>query len=289
MRCVLAGLILGAGALTTVGAQRGSAPSPSDDSLIPAYRIRLLGVYDETSSEPLAGVRVLAINSGLSSLTTRTGTVTLVYLPPGLNAVRLQKVGYEPQTMSVSIGPADTTPVTVLMHRVTELPKVTTTAPETKYISPALRGFEERRKMALSGYFIGDSVLRAEENRALGDVLKAHAPSVIIYNGKANANWLVQSPRCMMGGPPQVYIDGVAISAPLAPPPGTSPVKPSTRGFGGSAAAQAKDASMPFDLSLFKVMDYAGVEWYPDNDQAPIEFAHTSGRCGALMLWTRER
>lgn len=119
----------------------------------------------------------------------------------------------------------------------------------------------------------------------LADVLQFHAPNVLVNHGKGNSTWLLQSPRCMVGGPPQVFIDGVPIAAPPPPMSGTNPgIGPTGRGFGGGS-----DRVMPFDLSQFKVMDFAGVEWYPDNDQAPIEFAHTSQRCGALLLWTRER
>jgi hypothetical protein len=45
----------------------------------------------------------------------------------------------------------------------------------------------------------------------------------------------------------------------------------------------------PIDLNQFQVSSLAGVEYYPDNATMPVQFSRTSGGCGALFLWTRER
>jgi hypothetical protein len=152
-----------------------------------------------------------------------------------------------------------------------------------RYLSPALRGFEERRRTNVSGYFIGDSILRRDESRRLGDILRSRAPGVVLAEGAHSASFLMRSPRCAGGGPPQVYLDGVPLSAP--PPEG--PPRPA-----GTRPTTARDqlaAIPPFDLSQFGVSSLAGVEYYPDSNVLPMEFSHTSDRCGALLLWTRER
>jgi hypothetical protein len=101
----------------------------------------------------------------------------------------------------------------------------------------------------------------------------ARLPSVITKAGRASSMYLLQSPRCVGGGPPQVYLDGVPLSPDI--PPGRAP--------GGSLD------NLPFNLSNFDVTILAGVEWYPDGVSAPTEFNRTSARCGTLLLWTRER
>lgn len=263
-----------AGILATVA----FAPLMAQDAsaALPRYRARVLGIYDEASGEPVEGVRVLDVSTGVSALTSPTGSVALFFLPDGGSLVRLQKVGYEPQTMLVAISPRDTAPVTVVMRRVTELPTVVAKAPESsRYISPRLQGFEERRKRGF-GSFIGDSVLRFNESHPLANVLMSRAPGIMVKQGAGSATYLLKSPHCLNGGPPQVVLDGVTISP--DPPPGFNP-----------RARGASIDNVPFDLSRFDVSNLAGVEWYPDNDTAPIEFAHTSARCGLLLLWTRER
>jgi hypothetical protein len=250
---------------------------------LPAYRARVLGIYDEASGEPVKGVRVLDISTGMSALTSVSGAVALFFLPDGGSLVRLQKIGYAVQTLPVAISPRDTAPITIIMRRVVELsPVVTKAALASTYISPHLRGFEERRRRGF-GTFIDDSVLRANENHPLANVLLSRGPGIIIRQGAASATFLMPSPRCVgsSGGPPQVFLDGVLLSPDIPPSAGVSRTPkgiPQLPPIG----------SMPFDLSKFDVSNLAGVEWYPDNVSAPVEFSN-GGRCGTLLLWTRER
>lgn len=256
---------------------------------VAAYRARLLGVFDEASGEPLAGVRVLDVLNGNSAQTTRTGTVSLAFLPDGGSLVRLQKIGYATQTLTVKISPADTTPVTVMLAHVTELPKVVTRDAQPSYISPNLRGFQERMKTE-NGYFIDDSTLRKNEGRPLANLLSTK-PGVIIARGMSSSAYLQRSPRCNNGLPPEVYLDGV----PLTPTSTFDPAAKPTHGkfaFGGGGTSNggaADPSQLAFNLSEFNISDLAGVEWYPDGEVVPVEFSHTSDRCGVLLLWTREK
>lgn len=254
----------------------GALRAPAQERLIPAYRLRLLGVYDERSGDPIEGVKVSDMTSGASSLTSTTGTVTLVFLPDGSSLVRIQKLGYEPQTLPVAISPADTEPLTLIMRPLvlqgaTQLPTVVTTG-VAPYISPALRGFQEREKSGM-GYFIDEATLRKNDAHQLADVIRSHTAGANIGNGSHGASLLLQSPRCMgSGGPPQVYLDGVPLAS--DPPPPTS---------------RQRNGITPFDLLQFSVSQLAAVEWYPGGSETPTEFNATSLRCGVLLLWTRER
>jgi hypothetical protein len=267
------------------GAPRAQTPAPAPRDTVAAYRNRVLGVFDEQTGDPIEGVRILDVSSGTWTETTRTGTVGLRSLPDGGGLVRLQKLGYEAQTLLVTISPVDTLPVTVPLRRtVASLPVVVTKAESTStYISPALRGFEERRRHE-NGYFITEEELRKGDGRALHNVLQSKMPGIRLRygsttRGSSTAVYLMQSQRCANGGPPQLFLDGVALSAEgLSTAPRTS-----TRALGGGATVPAFDLSQ-YDLSMF-----AGIEWYPDNGTTPAAYKIAGARCGALLLWTREK
>jgi hypothetical protein len=124
---------------SAVNGQVPAAPA----ARLPVYRARILGVFDDATGEPIDSVRVSDVLNGSSSLTTKTGTVSRIFLPDGGSLVRLQKIGYQPQTLVVNISARDTTPLTLTLRRLTELAPVITKANSApRYISPALRGFE---------------------------------------------------------------------------------------------------------------------------------------------------
>ena len=272
-------LITGIAAACVLAARSAAqdAATARDSLSLPAYRARVLGVFDATTGAPVADADVIDVLSGASARTTSTGTVALVFLPDGGGLVRTRKLGYEEQTMIVAISPADTVPVTVVLQPVVKLPEVVTTG-TPRFISPSLRSFEERRLHSTTGYFVSDSVLRKEDGRMLGTVLLSHVPGIQIVH-KGRYTLLMQSPRCSMlgpeaAGPPDVYLDGVPLPHPPPPP---------SHGFSTTAGLQ------PFDLGEFDVSNLAGVEYYPDGAALPPEFSRTSKGCGALLLWTREK
>jgi hypothetical protein len=91
--------------------------SPATTASLPAYRYRLLGVYDQETGEPIAGAQVTDVSSGTHAETSATGTVTLVFLPEGGSPVRITKSGYDTLTLAVEIAPEITTPLTLVMTR----------------------------------------------------------------------------------------------------------------------------------------------------------------------------
>ena len=234
------------------------------DTVLSRYRLRILGVYDANSGQPVEGADVLDALNGVSARTTSTGTVALAFLPEGGGFVRVKKIGYEMQTMFVAIAPTDTLPITVVLKRVAELPEVKVIDSAPKYVAPALRGFEDRRRNAAAGQFIPEAVIRKEEDRNVGSFLRAHLAGAVLADGRSGAVYILRSPRCGSGGSPAVYVDGVLLS-----------------GENGRGS--------PVNLANFPLTDLAAVEYYANTATAPAEFSRTLGSCGALLLWTRER
>ena len=82
-----------------------------------AGRMRVLGVYDEDTGTPLPGVRVHESNSGLTAVTSATGTVNLAFVPQEIGVFHLSKPGYAPSIVTAAVARADTVPITIVMKR----------------------------------------------------------------------------------------------------------------------------------------------------------------------------
>jgi len=88
-----------------------------DTMPLPAYRHRLLGVFDDDSGEPLKDVSVIDVATETRAATTVTGTVSLMFLHEGVNTIRLEKPGYLPRSLEVTISPRDTLPITLVLAK----------------------------------------------------------------------------------------------------------------------------------------------------------------------------
>jgi hypothetical protein len=250
----------------TADSARQSPPAGVHGNASQRYRFRVLGAYDEASGQPIADVEVDDVLSGLHSLTTASGTVSLFFLPDGGSLVRLRKVGYEPQTIPVAISPADTTPITIVLRKVASLPAVKVNAAATQYRSFKLQAASERMASHSGGYFLDEATLRANDNTTLANVIRSHFPGLMSASGPHSETYFLSSrqtcrrslgcvrPDCYVS----VYIDGV------------------------------QSTLLP-DFSRFSPQDYAIVEFYPGPADTPAEFGGTNAPCGTLLLWSRER
>jgi hypothetical protein len=230
------------------------------DSAGPAlYRARVLGVFDGMTGGPIEGAQVIDVLSRWSALTTRTGTVALVFLPEGRSVLSIRKLGYEAQTIAISISPKDTVPITINLSPAVQLDPVVTSSPMVVRRSPALRAFDERQRAGM-GHFVSDSALRKSEGKRLSDLLLTRIPGLSLRTGRDGT--YLRSMR--IGGlkdfcEPTVFLDGV----------------------------RATDAN----LDVYNTSDLGGVEFYSGEATVPVEFASvgTSSGCGLLLLWTRDR
>jgi hypothetical protein len=255
----------------TPPAAQAPAP-PTTKGGIPLYRFRLLGVYDAQTGEPVEGVEVADVVNRTSSATSKTGTLSLFFLPDGGTLVRLRKVGYETQTFPVSIAAADTAPLTIVLARATQLPTVVVNDSAPKYRSALLRGFETRRAGGV-GKFVTEDEFRKADNSTLAFLLSSRLRSVIAVQGPHGTTYL-SSARKQCSGPAlrgcrsaecyvSVYVDGVKTYDSNSP------------------------ASLRPDFAHLSPVDYAAAEFY-DVSTTPPEYASAGNDCGVLLLWTRE-
>jgi carboxypeptidase family protein len=89
----------------------------SELDTLPRYRFRVVGVFDAETGDPLSNVDVIDTLTGTSAKTTSTGTVSLFYVPVGARPIRLHLAGYRDTTVTVTISPADTMALTLILSR----------------------------------------------------------------------------------------------------------------------------------------------------------------------------
>jgi hypothetical protein len=90
---------------------------PKTPARLPLYRYRLLGVYDDSTGDPIVDAEVLDVETGDRTQTTPSGIVSLIFLPEGGSPLRITKPGYEDLTLAVQISPEKATPLTLTMVR----------------------------------------------------------------------------------------------------------------------------------------------------------------------------
>jgi hypothetical protein len=239
------------------------------------YRDRVLGVFT-TDGDPIEGAEVVDQVSKTSALTTKTGTVSLNFLPEGVTFVRIRKVGFVAATMLVNISPDDTLPITVMLKPgAQQLERVVTTDSVSGAVSPGLRAFDERRAKG-GGYFISGKELRKWDAGPLTNAVRT-IPGIDIVcirtpgprAGECYASNKRTTGRLAMSGsdcPVDIYLDGSV--------------------YFQAVGARAQSGN---DLQRLQATQFAAVEYYSGAARIPAEFNKTGAVCGVLLLWTRER
>ncbi|HEY4302955.1 MAG TPA: hypothetical protein VGM82_00700 [Gemmatimonadaceae bacterium] len=93
----------------------------SRDSAMIRTRIRVVGVFDRQTGEPVEGAEVRDYNSGFTALTTKTGTVALLLSDTLGTLVNIKKIGFNQQTIMVATAIEDTIPLTIDLLRAGQL------------------------------------------------------------------------------------------------------------------------------------------------------------------------
>jgi hypothetical protein len=237
---------------------------------------RLHGVVtNQNGKTPVAEAEVWFVSLDRRTRTDSTGEFRADGLPPGQLVVEIRHIGFDARRETITLDAGkETMRRFSLAPNVQPLDTMRSVAKESTYISPLLRGFEERRHAGQGGRFISDSVLRGNENTTLANIL-GRIPGTTITAGPRMSRVLVSTrkpcygpalracsrPDCYV----EIHIDGVLIYSP---------------GIGGEIP----------DLAKMGVTDLAGIEFYADAASMPIDMhSSTDQGCGSLWLWTREK
>ncbi|MEO5814400.1 MAG: carboxypeptidase-like regulatory domain-containing protein [Gemmatimonadaceae bacterium] len=221
-------------------------------------------VMRDSLGHELSGAEVTLAGMPRPVLTNSRGGFRVDAVPPGRYGLAIRHVGFRPLTDTIVVVAGQRLEREFVMEEhAQELDSVRVSAPERKYLSPNLQGFEERRKAGRGGYFISDSILRRNDERNVAGVVAANTPGVLIVSA-AGYTYLASSRKggkCWVA----VYIDGNRIY----------------------------DATMGMinrpDFNRFAVREYGAVEYYPGDASLPLQYQNRGSDCGTLLLWTRER
>ena len=234
-------------------------------------------VASRNDSTPIRDADVWIISIDRHQSTDSTGAFRFVDLLPGTLLVEVRRIGYQAQRDTLTILPGtEVARRYALVPQGNVLDTVRTIAPAQHYLSPNLRGFEERRASGQGGHFIADSVLRQNENSTLTNIVSARIPGVMMSRGvlvssrKPCRGPVLQGKGCVGRGGDcyiSVYIDGALLYQ----------------------AQMADRGVSPPDLTKLSVTQFAGVEFYAGGASAPMGMHPDDDGCGTLWLWTRER
>lgn len=233
-------------------------------------------VMRDSLGHELSGAEVRLTGLPRPVLTNSRGGFRVDALPPGRYALAIRHVGFRPLTDTIEVAAGQRLEREFVMtEQAQELDSVRISAPETRYISPNLRGFEERMKAGRGGYFITDSILRRNDERNVAGVVAARTPGVVIVSA-AGYTYLASSRKCGVAGASgsckagntcwvSVYMDGIRI-------------------YDATMGAMSRP-----DFNRIAVREYAAVEFYPSDASLPMQYSNRGSDCGTLLLWTRER
>jgi hypothetical protein len=236
-------------------------------------------VTGDSLGAPIGGAEVMLPALHRSVTTSERGAFEIRDLPSGTYLLTVRRVGFVPWEDSVTLT-ADqaVTRTIVLRAQAAVLDSVRVTGSSPTYISPLLRGFEERRHQGF-GHFVTEDELRKQEGHSLGSVIDRYVPGLQhVYEGPAI--YIASGRKMGSAGPVflhrseqremcwvSVYIDGVLIYD----------------------ASRTDPSVKPPDFSHMSTDTFAGVEFYAGGATMPPQFNATSSGCGTLLLWTRER
>lgn len=244
----LSALVAAAGILFAPHAARAQADSAARtaaDTALRTVRIRILGVYDDETGEPIEGADVTDLVSGLTVRTSKTGTAPLYLADTTSTLIRIKKIGYQQSLFTLSTSPRDSDPVTTTLLRMGHM------------LSPVIVTATGAMKLPRD-----DTIPELIRNGFYVRELTSAAPqSAFVTGDRIRGTMLVSDARYFGRGicESNVYVDGMPF-----------PVPPRTGRFLHEGIDQ-----------LLSPYDIAGIETY-EFGESPSGAAHTAAGTATL-------
>ena len=247
------------------------------------FRGRVIHLAD---GSPVNGADVWLVSADRHESTDSSGRFQFADVPAGVQLVEVRHLGLSAQRDTISLSSAHENVRTyALSEQSATLDTVRTFAGTQKYLSPMLRGFEDRRLSHQGGHFVSDSVFRRNENSSVAGIIESRVPGLTAVGGKtlvstrkACMGFAMAHPANCQGGAGcyvTIYLDGALY---YTPPPADTARPQALMGSGAPDMTRA-----------FQASELAGAEYYADGASAPAGMHSNDQGCGTLWLWTRER
>lgn len=213
------------------------------------------GTVKNPAGLPMEGAQITLAGGapGTGAITNERGEFTLSAPTAASALVRIRRLGFRPESVSVQPASGRMPDVNVTLERIAlELAPVTVVG--RRDLSGAMAGFYKRRSSASGRFFTREEIERRNAAR-MSDLLRM-VPSLRVQPRGMQNSVRIRGSRCA----PLVWLDGVPLSA------------------------------MEFDLDSMDPSTYEGIEVYSGPASVPVEFQQNrsaSSSCGTIILWSR--
>src|SRR5471032_72795 len=114
-------------AVAAIAAPLIAANAQAVASTAPRPLVRLLGVFDDATGDPVGGAEVVDLATHNRAVTSVSGAISLAFLGPGVSVLQIRKIGYSSRLQTVTVSPADTVSITLMLKPLgQQLPEVRT-------------------------------------------------------------------------------------------------------------------------------------------------------------------
>jgi vitamin B12 transporter len=218
----------------------------------------LAGTIRNADGHPISQAQIAVRGTPLTTVAAIDGAFRLLAVPARRHTLDVRMLGYQPRALPVEMLAGETLHVQVMLVAVA-LPLDTVAVSSDREVSPAMRGFEQRRARGPGVFFNRDDIQRMQP-RVLTDVLR-RVPGLQVrpVRGGLGNNVTVQTrgSEC----PALFYMNGSAF-----PLPSDQPIN-----------------------HFVAPEEVIGIEVYAGSSEIPAQFnsSRFNSRCGVIVIWTR--
>jgi hypothetical protein len=210
-------------------------------------------VIDSETGNPLAGATVQVGKNGLTVKTDRSGQFLAQNVTPGMTAIEIKLIGYEPGVFDVRLPDSGTVQgVFPLDFNGYLLPAVVVEA-RAEALMPRYSDFERRRHLRMGAYLRWDE-LHKQAYGSIGEALRT-VRGVRMQCDQQRFEcfaYMARTPQCE----PTWYVDGIEV--------------------------HSFHENTP-------ISDVYGIEVYRGPGEIPAEFSGSNAACGVIAIWTKSR